>query len=351
MIDNNYCVYLHKSKETGEVFYVGKGRPKRPYELKGRSSAWKDFVENNNGFEVDIIKENLTNKEATILEADIISSGEYKLVNILKSHVVKEGILDVVDSFYYDTSSPTFLRWKSPLYMSNKKLGDVAGTCVQGGYATVYHKGRQLKAHRVIWVMHHRIEIPCGMVINHIDCDTLNNSIENLECVSIKQNNQRRKTTVIEGALQSGNTSGITGVSRLKANSIDEKAESYRYAAHIRLNDVMYSKSFAIQKYGEEFAKELAIGWRRAKQLELNGDRTEMDKFYAKNGDILLRDLPTGLFYTKDDGREYMIAAITVSSKTKRKKLSINKYGYEEAYRLACEWRKQMEDLYYNKPE
>lgn len=29
------------------------------------------------------------------------------------------------------------------------------------------------------------------------------------------------------------------------------------------------------------------------------------------------------------------------------KDFSTNKYGYDEAYRLACEWRKQMEELYY----
>lgn len=33
--------------------------------------------------------------------------------------------------------------------------------------------------------------------------------------------------------------------------------------------------------------------------------------------------------------------------KTKTRTFSINKYGYDEAYRLACEWRKQMEELYY----
>jgi hypothetical protein len=45
------------------------------------------------------------------------------------------------------------------------------------------------------------------------------------------------------------------------------------------------------------------------------------------------------------------IVEATISTTTKRlsKTFSISKYGYDEAFRLACEWRKQMEELHYNK--
>ena len=48
-------------------------------------------------------------------------------------------------------------------------------------------------------------------------------------------------------------------------------------------------------------------------------------------------------------GRKYenWTAVIYYNDKNYNKSFSILKYGYDEAYRLACEWRKQMEELYY----
>lgn len=66
------------------------------------------------------------------------------------------------------------------------------------------------------------------------------------------------------------------------------------------------------------------------------------------NGVRLATTQPNG-----KDGKSYASwsANIYFKDKNKKKSFSIIKYGYDEAYRLACEWRKQMEDLYYNKVE
>lgn len=59
-----------------------------------------------------------------------------------------------------------------------------------------------------------------------------------------------------------------------------------------------------------------------------------------------------GIHFLKTEYNRYWTANVNIDvKKRKSKSFNIDKYGYDEAYRLACEWRKQMEELYYNKPE
>lgn len=344
----DYCVYLHKNIINGEIFYVGKGRLKRPYSKHARSSKWVEYVRNNGGdFEVEIFVSGISNHIATCIESELINNLDYTLVNECKSSVHKTGLLEVTKAFYYDETSPTFLRWKNPLKMSKMKVGDIAGNINKKGYANVYYKNKHYKAHRVIWVMFHGKEIPESMVINHIDCNPTNNNILNLECVSIKENNRKAKNILYDN-LRIDNSSGINGVSRLKVRPNNDSSDLYQYVAHYRINDKPYTRSFAVNKYGEIMAKEMAICWRIAMTSEEDCVRENLLNTFNENyGGLLNRDFITGVLLTTDDEREFFIASITKEKKTKRRKFSINKYGYDEAYHLACEWRKQMEELYY----
>ncbi len=347
----DYVVYFHTNVLTGEKFYVGKGRKNRPYSKHGRSVKWQEYVESNGGsFNVEIFKDGLSDQEAVTLETKIMNDNSYQLINQIKNSIHKTGLLEISNAFIYDPSSPTFLRWKQPKFGSNKKPGDVAG-CL-GNYLYVYHNGMAVKGHRLIWVMHNKCEIPDGMVINHIDCNRHNNAIENLECVSVKQNNQRTSTH-LGVSLRKDNTSGLNGVSRLKDHRYEDY---YLYVAHCKVDEEHKSQSFAVNKYGEDLAKEMAIAWRDA-MFEFNFDKTKaqvlLDSFNAKYLHLIDNGFPEGVFHTVDrhKGRkdEMFIGCIADCGKTKRKKFSINKYGYDEALRLATEWRKQMEALYYNK--
>lgn len=68
---NNYVVYRHL-KLNGEIFYIGMGDPKRPYNRSGRSVYWHNIV-NKHGRIVEILAENLSCEEAYILEIKLVA--------------------------------------------------------------------------------------------------------------------------------------------------------------------------------------------------------------------------------------------------------------------------------------
>lgn len=67
---DNILLYLHK-KPNGDVFYIGIGKPNRPFSKLDRNIWWSNIV-NKFGYEVEIIKENLSWGEACILEKEYI---------------------------------------------------------------------------------------------------------------------------------------------------------------------------------------------------------------------------------------------------------------------------------------
>lgn len=80
-----YYVYEHKKPHTGDVFYVGKGHNYRAWSSDSRNKHWKHTVAKHGGFEVNIIKDNLTNDDAIELEIATIAlyrSKGYTLVNM-----------------------------------------------------------------------------------------------------------------------------------------------------------------------------------------------------------------------------------------------------------------------------
>ena len=58
-----------------------------------------------------------------------------------------------------------------------------------GGYNRVHAQGVTMMAHRIVWMFVHG-PISAGRVINHRDGNRLNNRIDNLEAITVRQNNQ-----------------------------------------------------------------------------------------------------------------------------------------------------------------
>lgn len=69
---SNYCLYRHIRLDTNEVFYIGIGNIKRPYIKKGRSAFWNRII-NKTEYEVQILKSDLSWKDACELEKILIS--------------------------------------------------------------------------------------------------------------------------------------------------------------------------------------------------------------------------------------------------------------------------------------
>ena len=68
-----YYVYTHLNPQTKEVFYVGIGKGNRAWnQWAGRNKFWENYV-NKHGFEVELISENLTRKQAEKIEINLIA--------------------------------------------------------------------------------------------------------------------------------------------------------------------------------------------------------------------------------------------------------------------------------------
>lgn len=94
--------------------------------------------------------------------------------------------------------------------------GTVAGCLVNDGprqYITINLGGRELKAHRVAWIMCNG-EIPEGLVIDHVNGDGTDNRLENLRVVTTSDNSAN-------STISKRNKTGITGV------SFNRKTERY----------------------------------------------------------------------------------------------------------------------------
>ena len=95
--------------------------------------------------------------------------------------------MDWGDFFYLSSESPSGLKWK--VDKGRVKAGDNAITAIGNGY----YKGRlnqvTVYAHRVVYFLAYGVK---PEVIDHIDGDGLNNSIDNLRDGTTRQNMQNR---------------------------------------------------------------------------------------------------------------------------------------------------------------
>lgn len=89
MSEREYYVYLHKNPESGEVFYVGKGKVDRAYIRSGRSRYWDNYVAKH-GIDIEIYRNGMHNVCAYILEKILINF--YKSIGQAKCNISLGGI-------------------------------------------------------------------------------------------------------------------------------------------------------------------------------------------------------------------------------------------------------------------
>jgi hypothetical protein len=79
-----YYIYQHKSTDTNEIFYVGKGKDKRFCDKNKRGRYWKFYVDKH-GFVPEIIKDGMDEELAFLAEMECIDAYRkrgIKLINL-----------------------------------------------------------------------------------------------------------------------------------------------------------------------------------------------------------------------------------------------------------------------------
>lgn len=261
MVDKNYCVYIHRSKRTNEIFYVGSGRLRRANQKHSRSVGWHS-VADSDGFTVQIVENSLTKSESIEKEVlyynNLLESSQ--LVNKNLPINAKDCTEDIVKDLYYDETSPTCLRWKNTFYYPNKSghtVHDVAGRH-SGGRCRVHINKESYSIHRVVWVLHYG-SIDSNLVVDHRDGDVKNNRISNLRLITQKDNTRNRKQL-------KNNKSGVPGVFYYDYPN----SRLHWRASYYNLDGKHIHKYFSIDEYGEQEAFRLACEHRQQMIAELN---------------------------------------------------------------------------------
>jgi hypothetical protein len=193
---NKYYVYIHKRKDTGVVFYLGKGCRNRAYAKHNfKSKDWQE-IDSISGHNVEFIATNLTEKQALRLEKFLLEHPD-KDWNLVNKHIFSKVnySINFHDLFEYNETSPSCLVWKIKPFTFGKfkiEIGDKVGSQSKTTKGTPKSwdtniSGIKYKIHRIIWVMHYG-EIDDSLLIDHVDGNPFNNKIENLRLVTYKEN-------------------------------------------------------------------------------------------------------------------------------------------------------------------
>lgn len=152
--------------------------------------------------------------------------------------------------------SPSGLVWKVSL--GNKiKNGSVAGCLSKHGYFQIKINKSIYKVHRIVYYIHSH-DFDQSLVVDHLDGNRQNNSINNLRLCTTSENCRNTKKSA-------RNSSGIVGISLENNNGY----EAYR-VGWVDENGVYQRKLFSVLKYGgKQSCFEIAKNFRDTKMKYL----------------------------------------------------------------------------------
>jgi len=111
-------VYLHKRRDTEDVFYVGIGlSDRRAYEQKYRNNHWHGVVNKTGGFIVEIVKCNVDWKDACLLERELICKygrADVGLGQLVNKTDGGEGTLNAIWSDEQNAARSSKLKGRTP---------------------------------------------------------------------------------------------------------------------------------------------------------------------------------------------------------------------------------------------
>jgi len=298
-------VYVHRRKTDNTIFYIGKGSGKRYKETYGRNKDWCRIVEESRGFIAEIVLDLMTDEEALTFESELILFYKDSICNKREEARVKNyNLYEFNKKFKYDPTSP------SGLALLN---GENTGYKSNGGYWIVNFESVQFVAHRVIWCLL-KGPILGTFVINHIDCNKLNNNIDNLEMVDTKTNN--RKTKRIYGELQCTNTSGYTNI----------MYEVFRGKTHIRARAYdpsfkLFQKILVFNPENHNTQLKLALEWQKCVQEGLPFNEVSPIKLCSDNGLSIIKEYSRNKMRKSGKvNKEHYLKILFEKEKTRRSK-------------------------------
>lgn len=177
--------------------------------------------------------------------------------------------------FYINPKSTTGLTWKKEVRtgkegrITKSEIGCDAGL-IKNNYFYVGLNKRKHRVHRIIFMLNFSTNLSSKEHIDHIDGNTLNNSISNLRLVSHKTNTQNQKMTI-------RNKSGVTGVYLDK-----KKGVPYYWVATWTDSNVQKVKRFSILKFGNEESFLMAKEYR---ELQISYLNTTGNNYSDRHGD------------------------------------------------------------------
>ena len=156
--------------------------------------------------------------------------------------------------FCYDETSPSCLRYKVDR-TPKRHAGDMAGALTGGlkkpsRYWEVIVLGKKIRAHWVVWAIHHG-DFP--ILLDHINGNSQDNRIENLREADAVTNGQNRR-------ISRNNTTGVKNVSFIKSISrfrvsiaIDKRMKTI--GEYLTLEEASEAARQAREKYHGEYAR------------------------------------------------------------------------------------------------
>lgn len=344
--ENRFYVYVHRLKETGEIFYVGKGTNLRFRSQHNRNSKWKEIT-NKHEWYFEIHTGGLSESQSKSLEVELINKFN-PIANFHKTDIsAREVILqDFINLYYYSEDSPSGLRYLHGNKQAGKKkrcAHDVAGTLNHSGYYSVHCKGSNYFAHRVVWCLLNKCDIK-EELIDHIDRNRSNNTITNLRAVTSSENNKN-------SSLKSHNKTGYNGVTFCQTFNL-------YVATWVREDNKQETKSFSTLKYGNDLALGLCAEYRHRVTSNKNGylenasyvrhpsldnlSENEIQSMFDCDLRLSNTSGETGIYFCKIRGNSFWVYK---KSGKNTINFSCTKYGEVKARELAVEYKNYVDGL------